>query len=904
MNSIPFHKIEQLFTELSELGRVEREERLLKMEIQEPDLVIELRKLFDSVDDTSSTSDQSASLWNRLVPILEKERDMDIEIERYQLIGVIGRGGMGTVYHAQRNDDYKQDVAIKVLHSGFNDQISIKRFEWERQVLAKIKHPGVARILDGGKTSDGRLYYVMELVEGQQLRDWLETEKPSLTQRLTCFIEIAEAVAEAHRMLVIHRDIKPANVRIDANGKPKLLDFGIAKQVSVNPDTSITVTRTRVYSPEYAAPEQILGEELSTAVDVYGLGILLYTMLAHSTPYKTKGLALYDLEQVILHENPIKLSRIAAQNSEHIPYDSDLLRGDLEAIALKSIRKDPIVRYASVQQLIDDVKRYIDSKPVIARDGDRYYRFKKFIKRNKTAVASVSVILLLVVGLSFVSIYSAIITEQKNKTIIAERDRAQAVSEFMQSVFRSGNPFSDQDPNITARELLDIGLMRIETNFQDNPDLRLYMKHPIVTAYKGMGLLHKTDSLLHQMHDEIRDLKPDGSIEELTILLDLAVIRDLLGDYAGSDSIHTQLQKKAKLWGYEKEPKVIEAYAEQAILNVKMNRNIDEYQTNLSKNISHLVNTEHEGSWAHIMTLMSLGSSYYYSDPKMGIQYLEEAYHHFRGAGLSESSQTLALLNNLSLLYQNSGDIANADTSYQRLLTIVDTYLMHNPGYVSTVYTNYATFLNEQKRSDDALIALQKAYDTQIHSGNPSDNNMLIIYGNLGVINQETGNHSVALDFFDKAYQIGVRMVGEDHEFMAMIYTYNGISKLHLGNIDEAKANIERGMAIRIRLQGEQHWSLGASEHALAELTLHQKDYVAAENHLKRSISLYKTVFKANHQLVVKSSEKLIDVLIQQGKSTETLAFLHDQLREMEGLTEKSDPIVRKYSEIATRLQN
>lgn len=901
MDNPDLRKIEHLFTELSELSSLERIRRLEQIQFEEPEIAYQLGKLFDAETDISSTADHSASIWEKVAPILENN-DNNLQIDRYEIVSVIGRGGMGIVYHAVRNDAYRQDVAIKVLHAGLADATSLRRFNSERQVLAKIKHPGVARILDAGTTQDGRPFYVMELVEGLELRDWLKMSLPTLDQRLRCLIRISEAVAEAHRLLIIHRDIKPSNVRIDQSGHPKLLDFGIAKQVDGEVDTSLTLTRTRVYSPEYAAPEQIQGEDLSTAVDVYGLGVLMYVLLAGASPYRTSGLGLHDVEQAILNDEPMRLSHAMDFGEVSHPYNRDALRGDLDAIALKAIRKEPGLRYGSVQQLIDDLVRFLDNKPVAARDGNNRYRLKKFLKRNQLAVGSATVIFLLVLGLSIVSTYSAFITDQKNQEIIAERDRAQAMSDFMLSVFRSGNPFSDQNPNLTARQLLDIGLRRIDDMFSTNPDLAIYMKYPIASAYKGIGQLAKADSVLNHLYSQVREFKSEGSMEELSVLFEMAIIRDQLGDYKGADSLHKLIQVNAKNWGLDTTPKFMEAYAEHAIMNIKLNRPLDEYQAQLPINIRTLVQNGHSGTHAHIVSLMSLGSSYYYTDPKLGIPFLEEADSLFRMAGLQESSQTLMLTNNLSLFYQNSGKVDKADQSYKKLIHLVETYLSENAGYVSTVYNNYATFLKEQGRRDEAIIVLQKAYDVQIESGNPSDNNMLLIYGNLGVINQEIGNHRLALEYLEKAYEIGLRMVGEEHEFMAMIHTYNGISMAHLSMFSEARASIERGMRIRIRSGGEQNLALADSEYAFAELSILESNFSRAEAHLQRSISLLKSVHPADHQLILKSADRLIELYTIQAKNREARMFATEHLSEIQTVNPSNRELIIRYQDIIASL--
>jgi eukaryotic-like serine/threonine-protein kinase len=889
------HEIERIFTELSELGAEKRQNQLEALRLENPEIATRIESLFLALDDASSTLDQSASIFERVSPLLDEAGKSTVQIDRYEILSIIGRGGMGTVYHAIRNDTYRQEVAIKVLHPGLMDSTSAKRFEWERQVLARIKHPGVARIMDGGTTKDGNHFYVMELVEGLEMRDWLSSKQPNLTERLLCLRSVAEAVAEAHRLLIIHRDIKPANVRIDQNGQPKLLDFGIAKQIDHSADSSVTITRSRVYSPEYAAPEQIRGDELTTAVDIYGLGMLMYIMLAGGSPYETKGKNLHDVEQVILNDTPKRMSSLAHINGSNAPFKSDALIGDLDAIALKAIRKEPELRYASVQQFIDDIDRFMEQKPVLAREGSTRYRLQKFMRRNKLAVIGSAMIIVLILGLSLLSVYTAIVTDQKNREIIAERDRAQAVSDFMLSVFRSGNPFSNQDPNITARQLLEIGTKRIDSLYRDNPDLALYMKFPIASAFRSIGMFSKADSIYAELLHDIQNQKPNGSIEELSIILDIAIIRDQLGDYKTADSLFVLIQEKARLWGLENDPKVIEAYAEHAISTTKQNKPIDVFQQQLLKNIETLKADGKGGSYPHITTLMALGSSYYYTDPSLGLPFLEEADSLFKVAGLGESSITLMLTNNLALFYQNSGNIQKADQSYKKLLFLIDTYMSDNISYSSLAYTNYATFLKESDLIAEALVALQKAYDIQQNSGSPIPYNMFLIYGNYGILHQELGNHSIALDYFDKTHELGLTLIGEEHEFMAMLHTYRGISMAHMGKMQDALDMIDKGVQIRLRSGGEQNWYLGDSEYALSELALIAGKYMDAITHLRRSIALYRSIHPADQHQVMKSTDRLIDVYGMMGDREQAENVISQYLKELEEAENSNAKAISKY---------
>lgn len=310
----------------------------------------------------------------------------------YKIVREIGRGGMGAVYEAVRTDDqYVRSVAIKFVALGMDTPESLARFRVERQVLASLQHPNIAMLLDGGTSEDGRPYIVMEYVKGQPLLDYCQQHDLPVAERLKLFCSLCSAVHHAHQMLVIHRDIKPANVLVTEAGEPKLLDFGIAKLLSpdlTHGELPETLTLHRRLTPRYASPEQIRGEPLTTASDVYSLGVLLYELLTYASPYQTTGHSHAEVQRAVCEQEPARLSRAVADN----PRLKRELSGDLDNIVSMALRKEPQRRYSSAQQLAEDIRRYLNGLPVTARDETIFYLAAKLVRRNKLASAALALL--------------------------------------------------------------------------------------------------------------------------------------------------------------------------------------------------------------------------------------------------------------------------------------------------------------------------------------------------------------------------------------------------------------------------------------------------------------------------------------------------------------------------------
>ncbi len=327
----------------------------------------------------------------------------DNVVDRYRIIREIGRGGMGAVFLAERADEqYEKQVALKLIKRGTDTDSVLRHFRNERQILAGFDHPNIARLLDGGTTSVGLPYFVMEYIDGLSIDEYCATHALSIAARLELFRAVCAAVSYAHRHLVIHRDIKRSNILVTAEGVPKLLDFGIAKILQQSEEAApwATLTGQRQMTPESASPEQARGERVTTASDVYSLGVVLYELLTGQSPYGSITPSPKDFEKVISEVQPKRPSTVLAkiENPQSAIRNPKFLRGDLDNIVLMALRKEPERRYSSVEQFSEDIRRHLEERPVLARQDTTAYRASKFMRRNKTAFAAAALVLLVLLG--------------------------------------------------------------------------------------------------------------------------------------------------------------------------------------------------------------------------------------------------------------------------------------------------------------------------------------------------------------------------------------------------------------------------------------------------------------------------------------------------------------------------
>ncbi|MGE0815549.1 MAG: tetratricopeptide repeat protein [Vicinamibacterales bacterium] len=415
----------------------------------------------------------------------------------YRLIQPIGRGGMADVYLAARADDeFTREVAVKIVREGLGGDL-LHRFRVERQVLATVDHPHIARLFDGGVTDDGRPYLVMEFVQGQPIDRHADARRLTVDLRLALFLQVCDAVDRAHRHLVVHRDLKPANILVTAEGAVKLLDFGVAKLLEKGDgggDAPATRSGARLMTPEYASPEQYLGEPVTTAADVYAAGVVLYELLTGRRPWEEDEASLAALERRVLDgtvEPPSQACRRdgprgpaaarAAARATTVDALARELAGDLDNIVTTALRREPHRRYASVAAFRDDIERYRGGLPVAARPATMRYRASKFLRRHRLAVAAGVLAVLTAAAGGATALVQA-------RAAAREGRRAAEIRDFLLSVFEVSDPDRARGQAVTARELLDRGSDRVERSLTADPGLQAEMRGVLGGLYARLGL--------------------------------------------------------------------------------------------------------------------------------------------------------------------------------------------------------------------------------------------------------------------------------------------------------------------------------------------------------------------------------------------------------------------------------
>lgn len=448
---------------------------------------------------------------------------------QYQLTQLLGSGGMGEVYLATRIDrEFEQQVAIKLVRGNVLTDDVRARLRTERQILASLRHPNIATLFDGGTAPDGTPYLVMEYIEGVPIDSWCDRQQLSIEQRLQLFCKVCAAVQCAHQSLIVHRDLKPNNILVTAAGEPKLLDFGIAKLLDAqfSPRT-VTVTHHefRVMTPAHASPEQVRGEPITTASDIYVLGVLLYELLSGKRPFVLPyNCRLADVERLVCNSTPIPPSSMATRTVKESPalmHDLAQLRqtspqklarrlqGDLDNIVLMALRKEPSRRYASAAQFAEDIQHWLHGRPVLATKDSWTYRCNKFVRRHTLAVASAATIVLLLAGFSAVTWLQARDIARQRDAVAMERTRAEQVSSFLVELFELSDPSQSRGNELKARELLDVGARRIDGNLESQPATRAMLLGTIGKVYGSLGLYKEAADSLTRSLQTRRELYGD-----------------------------------------------------------------------------------------------------------------------------------------------------------------------------------------------------------------------------------------------------------------------------------------------------------------------------------------------------------------------------------------------------------
>ncbi len=688
------------------------------------DLRAEVEAMLDAHED-----DAPLHLEEKLVQTKAQPIPMGADIGPYRLIKRIGQGGMGDVFLAERADDqYQQQVALKLVKAGWASGETLLRFRVERQILARLQHPNIARLLDGGlmegdaTAPEGRPYLVMEYIDGVPLNTYCDDHQLSIPDRLRLFETVCRAVHVAHQNLIVHRDLKPSNILVtkgdgtSPEGRVKLLDFGIAKLMDPDEAGEAPLTRTgfQLMTPEYASPEQVRGETITTVSDVYTLGVLLYELLTGHRPYQVRATAPQEWVRIICEQDLPRPStavratqtrtrgeeektitpRMVSQARKTSPDKlHNQLSGDLDTIILMALRKDPTRRYTSAEQLAEDINRHLNGRPVLARKDTVRYRVQKFIGRHKLGVSMTVGLFLLISAFGITMAVQANRIARQSEDLAFERDRArieaekaQQVTAFLTDLFQGSDPTKSQNASITAREMLDQGAEKVKEELAEQPEVQVELLNVIGGVYRHLGLYPAA----------------------LEILEDANAIAQ--ADTVRSQAYLENLHEAAKLH-YR-----MEAFAEAETL---MQQAMTLYPT------VHPNEPEDPGL---LNTLAMVTES------RGNVTEARRLYHRVielrRASGIRDMNLA-ANLNNLAMLLTQDGNLAAADTLFEESHSILLQEVGGNHPYVAFLFGAHAGVYMEQGRYPEAETKLMTALQIAQEKLGPDHPFIDVLHSNL-----------------------------------------------------------------------------------------------------------------------------------------------------------------------------
>ncbi|MCH8936987.1 MAG: tetratricopeptide repeat protein [Gemmatimonadetes bacterium] len=807
-------EIELVFSGAFELEGGERDRFVEEHCTGDPELQREVEGLLASLDSAGEYFEELASrIGVPIDPETYAERLVGKRVGNYRLVNLIGRGGMGAVYVAERDDEqFQMKAALKLLPMGLDSDESRRRFLAERQILARLEHPNIARLVDGGVTEDGTPYFVMEHVEGTPIDEYCDTHRLNIPHRLELFLKVCEAVQHAHQNLVVHRDLKPSNILVTESGVVKLLDFGIARVLdSDESGAQTTMTRrTRPMTIAYASPEQILGSSVTTVSDVYTLGVLLYVVLTGRHPYRLASKSLMEVEQIICEQEPERPSGAVCRSDPSMPDDigrqrgttSQRLRrdlaGDLDTIVLTALRKEPERRYASVSHFADDLRRYEAGLPVTAHKHTVRYRTSRFVRRHKVGVTAVAAVAALIAALVGVSVRFALTTVAQSREITREAETAEQVSSFLVDLFEVSNPGQGTGDTVTARAILERGAASINERLADQPEVRARMMHVLGGVYRNLGL-----------YDDATPLYDSA----------LAIRRDLYGndhsDVAASLDAIGELRRAQEGWDAA-EPVYREALA--------IRRRLDDDPLNIA------------------ITLQGLASSM--RNPLRGVDPSVNAARIDTAEGLINEAIALRL------------QVEDWDS----------------PNMVSAI-ANLAYVLQAKGDLDSAEVLYAHAVNGLRAQGDSSNITVRIALNNLGYIHRVKEDFPQAEQAYREALALE-RKWGVPANQLTILNNLASVVDYQGGRTDEVRDVLQERIDITREHWPDGHWQIGAAIVALGVLYIQQGDSLAAEPLYRETVGIYTNAIGPNHDWTAHTKAILGSLLTTQGRFTEAETLL------------------------------
>ena len=762
----------------------------------------------------------------------------------YRLMRELGHGGMGTVYLAERADDeYRSLVAIKFVRGGLAAADLERRFRTERQILANLTHPNIAWVLDAGTTPDGDPYLVMEYVDGEPIDDWCDRSAVGLDARLALFRQVCAAVQHAHQALVVHSDLKPSNILVTADGTPKLVDFGIAKLIAGREDVDATATFAFL-TPAYAAPEQVRGGRITVATDVYALGGVLYKLVARRTPLDLVDAPLAEVERRICETEPPRPSTVTV-GTPALPSVTwrRRLEGDLDTITLKALHKEPERRYASVEQLAEDIRRHVEGLPVLARPDSVRYRTGKFVRRHRTALAASAGALLGVATLT--GLYTVGLARERDRARL-EAAKAREVSEFLTDLFQQSDPGTSRGRDVTARELLDRGAKRVATDLAGQPAVQGALLAVMGHVYQNLGMYDDAVRSAEQAIKIRRGLYGDVHPDVGESTYDLAQALYNQGTYARSEAQYRESLRIRRALHRGDHADVEYSLGGLAFMLARTEK-LDEAETTYREALAMVRRLG--GNEDRIASLNDgLASTLQRKGDYAGaVPLFREAVASVRKKSPIDSMVLATAINNLAGGLAELGKGVEAEPLYREAFAIYLRFFGEAHPWVSTVRMGLSRVLLDRGAFEESkTFALQAlAYDSARLG--PKHASIATRLGRIGAILTEQGKFAEAEGYLQRALAIRRDALGPEHPYTAI--SMNELAGLYRASGDLARAEpaYREALALRRRIHPSSHPYLAFTLTGLGAVLLDRNKLAQAESLLREALAIREAALPPGH---------------------------------------------------------
>lgn len=867
MNPSHWEEIQQYFHECLDLPIKKQQQFLINLRTKNSDIADEVEKLLNA-HHSSGTFLEDEVLDENF--IFKGDR-----IGPWKIVREIGRGGMSSVYLASRDDgQFEREVAIKFLHGLIPGQSMHKRLKLEQQILASLQHKNIAQLFDAGVTEEGRPYFILEYIDGEPITEWCKNHKLDFLERLKIFEQVCEAVQYAHQRLIVHRDLKPTNILVDKQGKVKLLDFGIAKILEEEPQASEPLTRTGMFlmTPEYASPEQVRGETITTSTDVYALGLILCEILTGSLPYDVSEKNTLEIASVITDTPPARpssivgdrsgsngASRILKKNYLNRTQLKKYLKGDLDTIILKSLRKEPDRRYGSADQLLQDIHHYQKKEPITARPENPGYLAKKFIQRNRTAVSAAAIIAIFLIAAVIFSLIQARNTE-------IERQKTEQVNAFLQEMLASPNPYED-GIDVKVIDILDRTADRIDEELGDQPAVEAGVRHTLGITYRELGQIDQALSHLNralELRDELYS-PPHSELSETQA--ELGKTEELAGNYAAADSL-LNLAFQADLSLYGRESTIAAArISDLGSLKWEMGE-LDEAEDLLRESLEleqKLREPNHERIAISLGNLATLRSDQGFNQEALELyqrelEILRENYPDDMHPSIPQA------LSHIGILLDDSEQFEESKAMHLRALELFKELKGEDHPDVVYAMNNLASVMTKMGDTDKALSMRVEAAELYEGIFGPEHPNLGIQYNNIAFTKRNMGDLEGAKESYRRAIEIWQAGLPPDHPFLA--YGYHNLASVQMtqNSYTDALPNFQKAYDIRTK-----HLDPASPERALTTSML--GDCLAALGRAEEAEPLltegYKMLLQSlgeEHSNTQEAAARLMDFLREQNR--------------------------------------